>query len=1052
MPTSLPDPVLALSLANVQKLNDLNLDQLANLWNVFTKCKESLESGRRLENLSWRLWFREAHLLPPDASLSDLTDMTPIDTPLMSRANSVASSYQQSKPSAFTCRSAGLSDPESDADTSSESDSCEGSQKRGRPGSGANSYSSNFAEGTTKPRSKISRRRLNGEIGPSSANGSTSRIDLNMTSAAGPSRPSQARNRASFVEPSHTDSSRGPSSRRNSTAFIGAESASSKASGSRRASEVSGKTCGEDRDRKRAVSSSSAFGSRARVKQRNQSVSRRRPLSFQAAIEVLVLNKGVENFCSLAQKRNSVAGVRPDSASETQAIDSPARPTTVEDENTVESSSAPAEYGSTSHSHAEHSSPLQERLEIASHVDPNEQEAAHGAVEAESGSQASTQCMEPETSGPVSPSKMTVQVANLADPHSCAASASRDMPPPSGVPSHKPAAKAFKQALTSSYRKPVPRDLADTVPASKATEDLPNREAAIDVYVASPQTMVYSGKDSASSEARPLRATTPEQTRHLVKEAIPDGKSSNANGQARLDEAKPRQAKAKEAVRQPTLTAAHRSKSATGLHRGKNSKSFDRLPSRAGRLPSTNLLAPGLTMTKTSSAAPKPAAPAAAQVQPQPRKPVKFTMGGDESDSFEDESDDDKLVAQPANHATPARPTVVEGKKEAMAQQVDAGDDDEWSSDDSEDSEEERKAQAKAAAEKRQREEFERQSTMFKKIPIRSASAADVRLLPQQGGPSPPAQPVRGLLSSLFHPEEQHSPPGQLAGRPHASAADLRARPSLSSGLAMTQHSQQPGSKPRNRSKERRSSNPSAAPLRTSKSAVALPVLNTRALSSSTGKAKLNQEAQHSGEEASSAESNPGARPSSIALAKLNALASMKNNSNRRRSGEIKATVELLQDGPRLEPRHVDDVSLPASYEVQTTNELQQQHQGMGRRSKSDGFPEPSAPLLARPRSSANLPDLAAPQTPRTTRRNMLRDELSESLRQNLLWERQLRPRMLGIGAIAPNPAPVRNQKETVLGGGPLRPLTSTNGTSSQRPNSERRHFDESGSFHHTGW
>lgn len=26
---------------------------------MFTKCKESLKDGRRLENLSWRLWYRE---------------------------------------------------------------------------------------------------------------------------------------------------------------------------------------------------------------------------------------------------------------------------------------------------------------------------------------------------------------------------------------------------------------------------------------------------------------------------------------------------------------------------------------------------------------------------------------------------------------------------------------------------------------------------------------------------------------------------------------------------------------------------------------------------------------------------------------------------------------------------------------------------------------------------------------------------------------------------------------------------------------------------------
>lgn len=26
---------------------------------VFTKCKESVQDGRRLENISWRLWYRE---------------------------------------------------------------------------------------------------------------------------------------------------------------------------------------------------------------------------------------------------------------------------------------------------------------------------------------------------------------------------------------------------------------------------------------------------------------------------------------------------------------------------------------------------------------------------------------------------------------------------------------------------------------------------------------------------------------------------------------------------------------------------------------------------------------------------------------------------------------------------------------------------------------------------------------------------------------------------------------------------------------------------------
>lgn len=61
-----------------------------------------------------------------------------------------------------------------------------------------------------------------------------------------------------------------------------------------------------------------------------------------------------------------------------------------------------------------------------------------------------------------------------------------------------------------------------------------------------------------------------------------------------------------------------------------------------------------------------------------------------------------------------------------------------------------------------------------------------------------------------------------------------------------------------------------------------------------------------------------------------------------------------------------------------------------------------------------NLPAPAPPSTPRTTRRQMLATELSESLRRNLLWERQV-SKMNWVGRRQP----------TLLGNG-LRPLTST--------------------------
>lgn len=59
----------------------------------------------------------------------------------------------------------------------------------------------------------------------------------------------------------------------------------------------------------------------------------------------------------------------------------------------------------------------------------------------------------------------------------------------------------------------------------------------------------------------------------------------------------------------------------------------------------------------------------------------------------------------------------------------------------------------------------------------------------------------------------------------------------------------------------------------------------------------------------------------------------------------------------------------------------------------------------------------APPMTPRATRRNMLKNELSESLRRNLLWERQLS--RVNSAAIT------RRQSSTGIAGGQLRPLSA---------------------------
>ncbi|KAI0733240.1 DUF1752-domain-containing protein, partial [Irpex lacteus] len=78
-------PILSVSSEVVKDLD--GEDALYGMWAVFTKCKQSLKDGRRLENMSWRLWYREMSLsYSPDSftsrtfspSLSDAGCTSPI--------------------------------------------------------------------------------------------------------------------------------------------------------------------------------------------------------------------------------------------------------------------------------------------------------------------------------------------------------------------------------------------------------------------------------------------------------------------------------------------------------------------------------------------------------------------------------------------------------------------------------------------------------------------------------------------------------------------------------------------------------------------------------------------------------------------------------------------------------------------------------------------------------------------------------------------------------------------------------------------------------------
>ncbi|KAB5511250.1 hypothetical protein GE09DRAFT_726365 [Coniochaeta sp. 2T2.1] len=59
MPACLATPVLQVDTNVIHQVDTQNPDSLFSMWTVFAKCAGSVNQGRRLENLSWRLWTRE---------------------------------------------------------------------------------------------------------------------------------------------------------------------------------------------------------------------------------------------------------------------------------------------------------------------------------------------------------------------------------------------------------------------------------------------------------------------------------------------------------------------------------------------------------------------------------------------------------------------------------------------------------------------------------------------------------------------------------------------------------------------------------------------------------------------------------------------------------------------------------------------------------------------------------------------------------------------------------------------------------------------------------
>ncbi|KAG8423676.1 hypothetical protein J3458_000551 [Metarhizium acridum] len=81
MPYRLDTHVLTVDANVIHKVDTANPANLYSMWTVFSRCADSVEQGRRLENLSWRLWQREQLVENANKNTASSTASTTATTP-----------------------------------------------------------------------------------------------------------------------------------------------------------------------------------------------------------------------------------------------------------------------------------------------------------------------------------------------------------------------------------------------------------------------------------------------------------------------------------------------------------------------------------------------------------------------------------------------------------------------------------------------------------------------------------------------------------------------------------------------------------------------------------------------------------------------------------------------------------------------------------------------------------------------------------------------------------------------------------------------------------
>ncbi|KAI0899230.1 DUF1752-domain-containing protein [Annulohypoxylon nitens] len=89
MPCKAEGLVLTVDPNVIHKVDTNNPQNLFSMWTVFSRCADSVEQGRRLENLSWRLWNRETFCCEAKAIPAVTTTTLPKDIPAQQQISDV---------------------------------------------------------------------------------------------------------------------------------------------------------------------------------------------------------------------------------------------------------------------------------------------------------------------------------------------------------------------------------------------------------------------------------------------------------------------------------------------------------------------------------------------------------------------------------------------------------------------------------------------------------------------------------------------------------------------------------------------------------------------------------------------------------------------------------------------------------------------------------------------------------------------------------------------------------------------------------------------------